>query len=114
MTIWEKMPDVIPASPAIRFSVLLLAVLLIAAIAAVLYLNRRESRLAAEQLRHIREDIDRQYAYYTARREAQLQTAVWRHDYNNHLRTLQAMLADGKTDEALAYARQLYAQCRTL
>lgn len=109
--IWEKMPDIIPASPAIRGSVIVLLLLLTAAICTVLYLNRKEKQMAAEQIRHIQEDIGRQYAYYTARMKTHEQAAIWRHDYNNHLRALQAMLADENTEQALRYARQLLAQC---
>jgi hypothetical protein len=110
MLIWEKMPDVIAATPAVQATVAVLAVLGIAAVAAVLLLNRREKLLAAEQLRHIREDIERQYAYYAACKKEREEAAMWRHDYNNHLRTLQALLAAGKTEQALQYARQLCGQ----
>ncbi len=101
------LPDVMPASPAVRITVAVVILLLAGFVALNLYLQRSEHRARAEELREMEQSLQRQRAYYEARLRSQQQAAVWRHDINSHLRTLRYLLQDGQTEQARNYTVQL-------
>jgi len=108
--IWYKYVLVNSIDPKPVSAILPLCVCILAE-AALFLLQSKDASLksAATELQRLRELTEAQQKYYSALSDSYGETRRMRHDIQNHLLTIQALLAENKTAEAEQYADDISA-----